>query len=120
MFSLGGKPLLELLTPEPIYAASNSILVTVNALVVNSFGKTVRAEESLLAVTVVNGTERTNSGILGYIVQTGQLVALLPEGLQIEFDNEDRYIEILLTSAANFTTTISISPIYAGKPLLKF
>ena len=110
---------MELLTPEPVYITSSRYAITVRAFIVNSFGKTVRASQSHLAVTVVNGTDRSNATIQSYL-QSGELSSVLSRNLDIqtEFGNSgtnDTFVEISLTSAANFITTISNSPVYAGK-----
>ena len=90
------------------------------AFIVNSFGKTVRASQSHLAVTVINGTDRSNAVIRSYDPLSGVLTLVLPSNLDTrsEFGRstiKDTSIEIALTSAANFTTTISYSPVYARK-----
>ena len=112
---------MELLTPEPIYITSSSRnSVAVRAFVVNSFGKTVRASQSHLAVTIVNGTDRSNNIIEFYDQQSGGLVSVLPKNVDIQTEfgssgSKDIFVEISLTSAANFTATLSYSPVYAGK-----
>ena len=107
------------MTPEPFYITSSRFYtITVRAFIVNSFGKTVNASQSHLAVTVINGTDRSNASISSYILNLGVLNLVLPSNLDTrsEFGRStinDTSIEITLTSAANFTTTISYSPVYA-------
>ena len=112
---------MELLTPEPIYISSLFYEIVVRAFIVNSFGKTVRASQSQLAVTFANGTDRIDSRIRSYISLTGRLASELPLPRNIDLrtelgssDNTDIFVEISLISAANFTTNISFSPVYAG------
>lgn len=125
IFSLGGKPFLELLSLEPIYIIRNPLRVTMKAFIVNSFGKTVRASQLHLTVTVVNGTERNILRITSYDSDTGQLIinSFLPRNMRAEFGNfsaEDRFVEISVTSTGSFTTAISISPVFAGKLIIYF
>ena len=113
---------MELLTPEPVYISSLFHEITVRAFIVNSFGKTVRASQSQLAITFVNGTDRIDGRIRSYSALTGHLTSELPLPRNIDLrtdlgssDNIDIFVEISLISAANFTTNISFSPVYAGK-----
>ena len=116
---------MELLTPEPVYITNLFYEVAVRAFIVNSFGKTVRAGQSDLAVTFVNGTDRTSSRIRSYSTLTGDLSSVLPLPRNIDLRtelgssvNEDVFVEISLISAANFITNISFSPVYAGMSVL--
>ena len=85
------------------------------AFVVNSFGKTVRARQSQLAITVVNGTDRMKIGFFIYNSRTGRIVTMRRTfGAFGAFDAT----EISLTSIVNDTTTISFSPVYAGMQLV--
>ena len=112
-----------MLTPEPVYITLLFYEVAVRAFIVNSFGKTVRAGQSDLAVTFVNGTDRISSRIRSYSTLTGDLSSVLPRNIDLRTelgssDNEDVFVEISLISAANFTTNISFSPVYAGMSVL--
>ena len=108
---------MELLTPEPIYIFFSSFQVTVKAVVVNSFGKTVKASESSrLAVTLVDDTANSDNLIQLYNPANGILISGLPENfdVQTEFGINNRLVDISLTSEANFTTITVVSPVFAG------
>ena len=116
-FYSGGKPLLELLTPEPIYVSSSFFTVSVRAVVVNSFGKTVRPSgSSRFAVTLVDDTTNSDNLIQSYDPESSIIFSRFPRNfdLQTEFGINKRLVEISLTSEANFTTIIVVSPVFAG------
>ena len=108
---------MELLTPEPIYVTSTSLIFSVRALVVNSFGKTVRpSESSYFAVTLVDDPANSDNLVRSYNSERGTIFSLFPikYDTQTEFNINNRLVEISLTSGANFITIIVVSPVFAS------
>ena len=108
-----------MVSSEPTYIVSSFHTITVRAFIVNSFGKTVRPRRSYFAATIVNDTDRNNINVWSYIQQSGDLTVNFPSSLDIRTvfrsaENRDIFVEISLTSAANFTAAISTLPVYAG------
>jgi len=108
---VGGGPSLELVTPLPAYFLQfQNFVIAVAAHIVNSFGKTVRANQSDLDVFQVQDGDGIGLRIADYDSHTGRLEIFLRFEIPEDFGG---YVEIFLDDGRS-STNITISPVYAG------
>ena len=102
---------MEVLTPLPIYFVQfQNLMIAISAHYVNSFGKTVRANQLDLSVFLIEDDDGGALTIANYERQTGRLDILLPRNFPTDFSSSRRYVEVFLRGEE----AIRISPVFAG------
>ena len=115
---------MELLSPQPIriYGRRSGILtILINATVTDATGSTVRANSSLLNVSLITSDGTTGVMISSYDSETGRLVLSVPAEFYNSYVNatfNTSYFEITLRSpTSSLVSSISFAAEYLGKIL---
>lgn len=121
MFVGSPPPSLELLSPQPIriYGRRRTFSIQINATVTDQLGSSVKANSSLLSVSLVSSTNGViNVQISSYDTESGQLVLIAPSEFYNSYVNatfNTSYFEVTLASpVSSLMTSITFSPEYLG------
>jgi len=116
---------LELLSPQPIRIygrISGTLTIQINATVTDESGSTVRANLSMLNISLITSDGATNIVISSYDSETGQLVLSVPAVFYNSYVNatfNTSYFEITLRSpTSSLISSISFAAEYLGKNLI--